>query len=422
MIETTFAEETETDLFGEQAVLCGGVTELDPSRVRDARRGGLPEVAYYECLHELKLIVDLIWEGGLSGMRYSISDTAEFGDLTRGPRVIDEHVRARMRGLLDDIRSGAFAKEWIEWTPASRGSRELREQAAAQPMEQVGKELRADAARRSGGARWLAAQSTSASACSATGRSAPPSTGCSSRMRTTSSGYRAPAARRARARPGRREGAQLSRQPRRADDRPVRDPDDPSISLVAEVMGGIEPTGGYVLELLAAGKRSSRRTSSSSPSVARSSSQRPPRQACSCASRRVCAAIPVIKVLREALVVTNVHRVLGIVNGTTNFILTQMENGATLAGALAQAQRLGYAEADPTDDVSGADAAAKMAILATVAFGSRVTLDDVDRRGDRGDHSRACRSRSRARDGREVGRDGDARRRQARRPRASFAR
>jgi ketol-acid reductoisomerase len=145
MIETTFAEETETDLFGEQAVLCGGVTELIRAGWETLVEAGYqPEVAYYECLHELKLIVDLIWEGGLSWMRYSISDTAEFGDLTRGPQVIDEHVRARMRGLLDDIRSGAFAKEWIEEMDAGEPRlRELREQAAAQPMEQVGKELRA---------------------------------------------------------------------------------------------------------------------------------------------------------------------------------------------------------------------------------------------------------------------------------------
>jgi ketol-acid reductoisomerase len=145
MIETTFAEETETDLFGEQAVLCGGVTELIRAAWETLVEAGYqPEVAYYECLHELKLIVDLIWEGGLSGMRYSISDTAEYGDLTRGPRVIDEHVRDRMRSLLDDIRSGAFAKEWIEEMDAGEPRlRELREQAAAQPMEQVGKELRA---------------------------------------------------------------------------------------------------------------------------------------------------------------------------------------------------------------------------------------------------------------------------------------
>ena len=114
MIETTFAEETETDLFGEQAVLCGGVTELIRAGFETLVEAGYqPEIAYYECLHELKLIVDLIWEGGLSGMRYSVSDTAEFGDLTRGPRVIDEHVRERMRELLEDIRSGTFAKEWI---------------------------------------------------------------------------------------------------------------------------------------------------------------------------------------------------------------------------------------------------------------------------------------------------------------------
>ncbi|HEY4621799.1 MAG TPA: ketol-acid reductoisomerase, partial [Gaiellaceae bacterium] len=114
IIETTFAEETETDLFGEQAVLCGGVTELIRAGFETLVEAGYsPEGAYYECLHEMKLIVDLIWEGGLAGMRYSISDTAEYGDLTRGPRVIDEHVRERMRELLADIQSGAFAREWI---------------------------------------------------------------------------------------------------------------------------------------------------------------------------------------------------------------------------------------------------------------------------------------------------------------------
>src|SRR5687767_13087944 len=111
MIRTTFEEETETDLFGEQAVLCGGVTELVRAGFETLVEAGYqPEIAYYECLHELKLIVDLIWEGGLSGMRYSISDTAEYGDLTRGPIVIDEHDRTRMRFLLGEIRNGAFAR------------------------------------------------------------------------------------------------------------------------------------------------------------------------------------------------------------------------------------------------------------------------------------------------------------------------
>jgi ketol-acid reductoisomerase len=145
MIRTTFAEETETDLFGEQAVLCGGVTELIRAGFETLVAAGYqPEVAYYECLHELKLIVDLIWEGGLSGMRYSVSDTAEYGDLTRGPRVIDEHVRERMRELLADIRSGTFAQEWIaEMEAGEPRLAELRAQAADQPLEQVGRELRA---------------------------------------------------------------------------------------------------------------------------------------------------------------------------------------------------------------------------------------------------------------------------------------
>jgi len=158
--------------------------------------------------------------------------------------------------------------------------------------------------------------------------------------------------------------------------------DDPHIAVVAEVMGGLDPAGEYVLELLRAGKPV---VSANKQLVARRGAE-----LFSTASEQgvqlrfeasVCAAIPVIKVLRESLVVTNVHRVLGIVNGTTNFILSQMEQGAEYAGALAEAQRLGFAEADPTEDVSGADAAAKMAILATVAFGSRTTLEDVEFEG-----------------------------------------
>ena len=145
MIETTFAEETETDLFGEQAVLCGGVTELIRAGFETLVEAGYqPEVAYYECLHELKLIVDLIWEGGLSGMRYSISDTAEYGDLTRGPRVVDDLVREQMRALLEEIQSGAFAREWIaEMDAGEPRLRELRAQAGDLEIERVGKELRA---------------------------------------------------------------------------------------------------------------------------------------------------------------------------------------------------------------------------------------------------------------------------------------
>ena len=158
--------------------------------------------------------------------------------------------------------------------------------------------------------------------------------------------------------------------------------DDPSVDVVVEVMGGLDPAGGYVRELLAAGK-----------SVVTANKQLVARQGADLFAiasaagvqlrfeASVCAAIPVVKVLRESLVVSNVHRVLGIVNGTTNFILSRMERGGSYAEALAEAQALGYAEADPTDDVNGADAAAKMAILATVAFGSRVTLDDVETRG-----------------------------------------
>ena len=132
VIETTFVEETESDLFGEQAVLCGGVTELIRLGFETLVEAGYqPEVAYYECLHELKLIVDLIYEGGLAGMRFSISDTAEYGDLTRGPQVIDDHVRDNMRKLLSDIREGTFAHEWIEQMNTGEPRlQELREQAA----------------------------------------------------------------------------------------------------------------------------------------------------------------------------------------------------------------------------------------------------------------------------------------------------
>ncbi|MFN2628168.1 MAG: homoserine dehydrogenase [Gaiellaceae bacterium] len=161
--------------------------------------------------------------------------------------------------------------------------------------------------------------------------------------------------------------------------------EDPSIALVAEVMGGTDPTGGYVLDLLRAGKPV---VSANKQLLARRSADLFEAASAGGVQLRfeasVCGAIPVIKVLRESLVVTNVHRVLGIVNGTTNFILTRMEDGAGYEDALAEAQLLGYAEADPTDDVSGADAAAKMAILATVAFGARAELDDVTYQGIEG--------------------------------------
>jgi homoserine dehydrogenase len=160
---------------------------------------------------------------------------------------------------------------------------------------------------------------------------------------------------------------------------------DPSIAVVAEVMGGIEPAGDYVLDLLRAGKPV---VTANKQLVAQRGAELFETAKASGVQLRfeasVCAAIPVIKVLRESLVVTHVHRVLGIVNGTTNFILSQMEAGADYAEALADAQARGYAEADPSDDVNGADAAAKMAILATVAFGSRVTLADVDYQGIEG--------------------------------------
>jgi ketol-acid reductoisomerase len=144
VIETTFAEETETDLFGEQAVLCGGATELVVKGYETLVEAGYqPEVAYYECLHELKLIVDLIWEGGLSHMRWSISDTAEYGDFTRGSRVIDDHVRGKMREVLGEIQDGTFAREWIaEMDAGERNLDELRAAARKRQIEVVGQELR----------------------------------------------------------------------------------------------------------------------------------------------------------------------------------------------------------------------------------------------------------------------------------------
>jgi len=144
VIETTFSEETETDLFGEQAVLCGGVTELIMAGFDTLVEAGYqPEIAYFECLHELKLIVDLIWEKGISGMRYSISDTAEYGDLTRGPVVVNEGTRDRMRAMLADIRTGAFAREWILENQAGRPVfNALQRQGKEHQIEVVGKKLR----------------------------------------------------------------------------------------------------------------------------------------------------------------------------------------------------------------------------------------------------------------------------------------
>ena len=145
VIETTFQEETESDLFGEQAVLCGGVAELIKAGFDTLTEAGYsPEIAYFECLHELKLIVDLIYEGGLEFMRYSVSDTATYGDLTRGPRIINEDTREEMRYILEEIQSGEFAKEWLLENKVNRPTyRALLNQDKKHPIEIVGKELRA---------------------------------------------------------------------------------------------------------------------------------------------------------------------------------------------------------------------------------------------------------------------------------------
>ncbi|MGH7528389.1 MAG: ketol-acid reductoisomerase [Gemmatimonadales bacterium] len=145
VIETSFREETETDLFGEQAVLCGGVTALVKAGFETLTAAGYrPEMAYFECLHELKLIVDLMYRGGLQFMRYSISDTAEYGDYTRGPRVVTEETRAEMRRILEEIRNGSFAREWLAESRAGRPNFDrLRQADRDHTIERVGAELRA---------------------------------------------------------------------------------------------------------------------------------------------------------------------------------------------------------------------------------------------------------------------------------------
>ncbi|MCY3886443.1 MAG: ketol-acid reductoisomerase [Chloroflexi bacterium] len=144
VLETSFQEETETDLFGEQAVLCGGVSSLMQTAFETLVEAGYqPESAYFETIHELKLIVDLIYEGGFKNMRYSISDTAEYGDYSRGPQVIDSHVRENMRRVLQQVQNGEFAREWILENQAGRPAfNKLRQRAAAHPSEEVGEELR----------------------------------------------------------------------------------------------------------------------------------------------------------------------------------------------------------------------------------------------------------------------------------------
>ena len=145
VIETTFREEVETDLFGEQVVLCGGLTSLITNAFETLVEAGYaPEMAYFECLHEVKLIVDLVYEGGIANMRYSISNTAEYGDYTRGPRVVDDGTRARMRTILNEIQSGKFATEWMLENAAGQASfKAMRRRAAEHPIEEVGEKLRA---------------------------------------------------------------------------------------------------------------------------------------------------------------------------------------------------------------------------------------------------------------------------------------
>jgi ketol-acid reductoisomerase len=144
VLQTTFAEETETDLFGEQAVLCGGATELVVRGYQTLVDAGYqPEVAYFECMHELKLIVDLLHEGGLKKMHQFVSETAKYGDLTRGPRIIDEHVRSNMRQVLKEVQDGTFAKQWIEENKAGQPNyKRLLQEDLDHGIEKVGKALR----------------------------------------------------------------------------------------------------------------------------------------------------------------------------------------------------------------------------------------------------------------------------------------
>ncbi|MDH3241068.1 MAG: ketol-acid reductoisomerase [Alphaproteobacteria bacterium] len=144
IIETTFREECETDLFGEQSVLCGGLTSLIKAGFETLVEAGYaPEMAYFECLHEVKLIVDLIYEGGIANMRYSISNTAEYGDYSRGPRLIDAGVKARMKEILEEIQTGRFTKEWVLENRAGQASfKAMRRREAAHPIEEVGENLR----------------------------------------------------------------------------------------------------------------------------------------------------------------------------------------------------------------------------------------------------------------------------------------
>jgi ketol-acid reductoisomerase len=145
VIETTFKEECETDLFGEQVVLCGGLTALITAGYETLVDAGYaPEMAYFECLHEVKLIVDLMYEGGMANMRYSISNTAEYGDYTRGPRIITDETKAEMKRVLDDIQSGRFARDWVTECRAGQPSfKAMRRRSAEHSIEEVGAKLRA---------------------------------------------------------------------------------------------------------------------------------------------------------------------------------------------------------------------------------------------------------------------------------------
>jgi ketol-acid reductoisomerase len=144
IIETTYKEETETDLFGEQVVLCGGLTALIKAGFETLVEAGYqPEIAYFECMHEVKLIVDLMYQGGMSYMRYSISNTAEYGDLTRGTRIITDQTRAEMKKILGEITSGAFAKEWVnEYKAGMKNFNDLYQKDYRCQLEQVGRKLR----------------------------------------------------------------------------------------------------------------------------------------------------------------------------------------------------------------------------------------------------------------------------------------
>ena len=430
LLETTFAEETESDLFGEQAVLCGGVPALVQAGFDTLVEAGYqPEIAYYECLNELKLIVDLLYQGGYEYMRYSVSDVAEYGDLSRGPRIVDDSVRERDAGRSSRRSAAASSRRSCSptTTPAGRTSPSCasRARSASQEIERVGKELRELAGIEGllGGGAWR--QLTSASPCSGYG-----TVGAAvNRLLVESAdeieratGHRLRVVRALVRDAG--EGAGV-RGRRTACSRPTSPPCATTrrVDVVAEVMGGLEPAGDYVRELLRAGKsvvtankqlvaRARRRAVRDRVGGRRSAPLRgvglrgdPGRQGAARVARRLERAPRARDRQRDDELHPLAHGA-----------------GGSYAEALAEAQRLGYAEADPTDDVERRrrrreDGDPRHGRVRLARARSTTSSARASRRS-----SRRTSRRRRARHGRPARRDRDARRRQGRRARAAGAR